>query len=217
MWEERMLVRDTAGASAHRWAWGSTPEVPGRAQSKDARAAPCGAGAPARGELQGHHNTERKMHRRVMPLSHPETIPLSFPTLSLEKLFHETGPWSRRGWRLLVQGLVGQVKGSVFHSKCKDKLLNCFKQEKDRTWFMFLDNYWAIWRQDSKRARVRIRSGGLCRSSGKRMTPALTRSWAWGFSHGNGETWTDLGYIFWRQSWQDLLRWPTILAHFCTP
>lgn len=94
-----------------------------------------------------------------------------------------------------MQGLVGQVKGSVFHSKCKDKLLNCFKQEKDRTWFMFLDNYWAIWRQDCKKARVRIRSGGLCRSSGKRMTLALTRSWAWGFSHGNGETWTDLGYI----------------------
>lgn len=70
---------------------------------------------------------------RVVPSSYPETIPLSFPTLSLEKLFHETGPWCPKGWRLLVQGLADQVKGSVFHSECKEKLLNCFKQEKDTT------------------------------------------------------------------------------------
>lgn len=70
---------------------------------------------------------------RVVPSSYPETIPLSFPTLSLGKTFHETGPWCRKGWRLLVQGLVGQFKGLVFHSECKEKLLNCFKQEKDTT------------------------------------------------------------------------------------
>jgi len=36
------------------------------------------------------------------PLNHPQTILLSPPALSMEKFFHETGPWCQKDWGLLA-------------------------------------------------------------------------------------------------------------------
>ena len=115
----------------HRWAGGKAQLVPtGRTQSRlegGRGAGGCtvwGRGAQAHEEspeITTKWKIKCTIHARHS--SYPETIPLSFPTLSPVQ----------KGWGLLVQGLVGQVKGLVFHSKCKEKLLNHFKQEKDKS------------------------------------------------------------------------------------
>lgn len=92
--------------------------MPGEGTEQDARLHRVGQESPAGENSGGYYKTESKMHSTVVPSDYPETIPL-LPHLSLEKLFHETGPWCPKGWRLLVQGLADQVKGSVFHSECK--------------------------------------------------------------------------------------------------